>query len=122
MNIITGSGVLSAEQQESSLKLRFPVEGPDIHLPKSVAYAPLINSHDHLVGNWVPRAGDNRPYQNSHIWVEDMKGSFAYRERDQFWKNDGSFDLLEPLANTVARLGAYKNLLSGCGSVEDHAP
>ncbi|MFA7542843.1 MAG: amidohydrolase family protein, partial [Candidatus Cloacimonadaceae bacterium] len=83
---------------------------------------PLINSHDHLIGNWVPRAGDNRPYANSHIWVEDMKDSFAFQERSRFWHNDGSFNLLEPNALNVARLGAYKNLFSGCGIVHDHAP
>jgi hypothetical protein len=93
-----------------------------IEIPRSVAYIPLINAHDHLVGNWVPRAGEHRPYHNSHIWVEDMRDSFSFHERNKFWLNDGSFDLLDPAALTVARLGAYKNLFSGCGTVHDHAP
>jgi len=32
-----------------------------------IAYPPLINSHDHLIGNWTPRTGDNRPYLNAAI-------------------------------------------------------
>ena len=27
---------------------------------------PLVNSHDHLIGNWYPRSGINAPYINSH--------------------------------------------------------
>ena len=37
---------------------------------------PIINSHDHLIGNWYPRSGTNAPYINSHIWVEDNKTWF----------------------------------------------
>ncbi len=93
-----------------------------LELPRIVAYVPLINSHDHLVGNWVPRAGDHRPYPNSHVWVEDMKDSFSFHERDGFWMNDGSFNLSEARALQMASLGCYKNLFSGCGRVHDHAP
>lgn len=88
----------------------------------AIAYTPLINSHDHLIGNWVPRAGDKRPYANSHIWVEDMKNSFAFHERNNFWVNDGSFNLSEPDSLLLAKLGAYKSLFCGCSAVQDHAP
>ncbi len=88
----------------------------------SIAYSPLINSHDHLIGNWVPRAGDKRPYVNSHIWVEDMKHSFSFHERNVFWTNDGTFHLEEPASLLLAKLGAYKSLFCGCGIVHDHAP
>ncbi|MDD3235918.1 MAG: amidohydrolase family protein [Candidatus Cloacimonetes bacterium] len=88
----------------------------------SIAYVPLINSHDHLIGNWVPRAGDKRPYVNSHIWVEDMRNSFSFHERNKYWINDGSFQLSEPQSLLLAKLGAYKSLFSGCGIVQDHAP
>ncbi len=88
----------------------------------SIAYPPLINSHDHLVGNWYPRAGHNRPYINSHIWVEDMKDAASYRERDKVWLNDGSFNLIEGNATILVNLGIYKNLFSGVGLVQDHAP
>ena len=110
--------------------------GIDLHLPKSLvaeeelrleisgatAYTPLINSHDHLIGNWVPRAGDKRPYVNSHIWVEDMKNSFSFHERNKFWINDGKFDLWQPHSLLLAQLGTYKSLFCGCCLVQDHAP
>lgn len=93
-----------------------------LELSKSIAYSPLINAHDHLVGNWVPRAGDKRPYPNSHIWVEDMKNSFSFHERSKFWHNDGSFQHMDHSALAIAKLGAYKNLFSGCSIVHDHGP
>jgi 5-methylthioadenosine/S-adenosylhomocysteine deaminase len=122
MRITTGLGVVTPDDIRENLGLQLSEEGPSLKIPHSIAYAPLINSHDHLIGNWVPRAGDHRPYPNSHIWVEDMKDSFSFEERSKYWFNDGSFKLLEPKAYSIARLGAYKNLFSGCGIVHDHAP
>lgn len=122
MKIIAGRAVVQPDDIRENLLLELAAEGPTLKIPHSIAYAPLINSHDHLVGNWVPRAGERRPYPNSHIWVEDMKSSYSFLERSKFWFNDGSFELLEPAALTVAKLGAYKNLFSGCGTVQDHAP
>ncbi len=122
MKIIAGHGVINPDDVRSNLKLDLPGEDLELKLPDGMAYVPLINSHDHLVGNWVPKAGDKRPYPNSHIWVEDMKQSFSFRERNQYWLNDGSFDLLQHTAHSVAKLGAYKNLFSGCGIVQDHGP
>ncbi len=119
--------VLSSDRIEHGIELclqaKTLADAPDfLTLPGVYAYSPLINSHDHLVGNWVPKAGDNRPYINSHIWVEDMKDAFAYQERSKFWVNDGRFELHEPVASKVALLGVYKNLFSGCAIVQDHAP
>ena len=118
--------VVTADHVKADLVLQLALDAGDVEevreLPKTVAYVPLINSHDHLIGNWVPRAGDHRPYPNSHVWVEDMKESFSFHERDSFWKNDGSFDLSEARALQMAALGCYKNLFSGCGRVQDHAP
>ncbi len=96
---------------------------PDlIEIPPAFAYAPLINAHDHLVGNWFPRSGDNRPYPSSHLWVEDMKQSFSIQERNNFWINPGDGNYTEERALLLAQLGAYKNLFSGCGFVQDHSP
>lgn len=122
MKIICGRGVIHPDDVRENLQLQLDEEGPTLSIPQSIAYVPLINSHDHLVGNWVPRAGDHRPYPNSHIWVEDMKDSFSFQERNKYWFNDGSFDLLKANAHSVAKLGAYKNLFCGCGVVHDHAP
>jgi len=118
--------VISPDRVERDVALHLKASGTEhsevIEVPGAIAYLPLINSHDHLVGNWVPRAGDNRPYHNSHVWVEDMKQSFSCHERNHFWANDGSFKLCESHALRMALLGCYKNLFSGCGTVQDHAP
>lgn len=119
--------VLSSDRVEIKLDLdlhlKVPGVGPELCVSeKTIAYSPMINSHDHLIGNWYPRAGDKRPYHNSHIWVEDMKESFSFHERNQFWMNDGRFRLVEPASLLLAQLGAYKNLFSGCMVVQDHAP
>jgi len=126
MKIRPSISVLSSDRIEHEIDLEIGAAlnpaSPDLIELDAYAYSPLINSHDHLIGNWVPRAGDHRPYPNSHIWVEDMKSSFAFLERNQFWVNDGSFQLMDPSASVLAILGAYKNLFSGCGLVQDHAP
>ncbi len=82
--------VISPDRMEQGIDLYLwgsPFEEIDLRkdCSNAIAYIPLINSHDHLISNWVPRAGNNRPYKNSHIWVEDMKESFAFQERDIFW-------------------------------------
>jgi hypothetical protein len=125
MKLKACQSVISYNDVREGIVLNLNPIGPDpavLEIPKSVAYVPLINAHDHLVGNWFPRAGDKRPYPNSHIWVEDMKDSFSFHERSKFWHNDGSFKHLDPAALAIARLGAYKNLFSGCSVVQDHGP
>jgi len=91
-------------------------------LEDSIAYPPFINSHDHLVGNWYPKAGTHAPYVNSHIWVKDMRESDSVKERNKFWVNDGQFNLLAEKPSTLVWLGVYKNIFSGVGTVQDHAP
>ena len=119
--------VISSDRVETridlNLQCRFFLDAPEsLALEGAVAFIPLINSHDHLIGNWVPRAGDKCPYPNSHIWVEDMKSSFSFQERNQFWFNDGSFELSTRQALLLAQLGCYKSLFSGAATVQDHAP
>jgi len=86
-----------------------------------ISSIPVINSHDHLIGNWYPRSGINAPYQNSHIWVEDNKTSPSVLERNKIWVNDGNFDFMSGNAHILVKLGAYKNLFSGTSIVQDHA-
>lgn len=119
--------VISPEQILPDVELQLQMQGDPltselIEIPPAYAYAPMINSHDHLVGNWFPRSGDNRPYPSSHLWVEDMKQSFAIQERNNFWQNSGDGNYTEARALLLAQLGAYKNLFSGCGFVQDHSP
>lgn len=122
MNLLSTQVVIDPDTVHQEQPLRLNRLEKNLSLDDSTAYCPLINAHDHLIGNWFPKAGDERPYPNSHIWVEDMKQSFSFLERNKFWFNDGSFDLLVPEALTLAHLGAYKNLFSGCSAVQDHAP
>jgi hypothetical protein len=127
MNIKPSISVISPDRVEHGIDLFLSgILADSEHLRHqqngAVAYVPLINSHDHLIGNWVPRAGDKRPYANSHIWVEDMKNSFSFHERNIFWINDGRFHLNEPNSLILAQLGAYKSLFSGCSIVQDHGP
>jgi len=91
-----------------------------IHKENVYAYPPLINSHDHLVGNWYPRNGDNRPYPNSDIWVKEIQFSKSLQERNKVWVNDSNFNLLKGNAHLLTTLGIYKNIFSGCGIVQDH--
>ena len=94
----------------------------EIKCPNSIAYPPFINGHEHLISNWYPRAGKNRPYPNADIWVEDMKTSESFLERNKVWLNNGSFKLDEGNAKLITQLGVYKNIFSGCTIVQDHVP
>ena len=71
--------------------------------------AGLINSHDHLLGNYYPKVG-NGPYENWLPWDNDLKSAPVYQERQQIENRD------------LYLLGAYKNLLSGVTTVSDHIP
>lgn len=96
--------------------------GNQLELKNATAYPTFTNSHDHLIGNWYPKAGPHRPYINTHIWVEDMKQAESVLERNKIWVNDGSFDLMRGDAPLLAQIGAYKNIFSGCAIIQDHGP
>ncbi len=75
-------------------------------------YPALVNVHDHLRGNYLPRVGpaEGSFYPNWSRWDADLKASPVFAERS---------------ALSVAQmylLGAYKNLFSGVGTVNDHFP
>ncbi|MDA3901456.1 MAG: amidohydrolase family protein [Spirochaetes bacterium] len=69
----------------------------------------LINSHDHLMGSYYPKVGKG-PYQNWLPWDNDLKSDPVYEERQQIVNRD------------LYLIGAYRNLLSGVTSVQDHIP
>ncbi|MFO7896107.1 MAG: amidohydrolase family protein [Candidatus Cloacimonadales bacterium] len=85
-----------------------------------IAYPPLINSHDHLIGNWYPRAQANNPYDTVDKWVDEMRFTPPFLERNKIWKGNGKFDLTDQRAQLITQLGAYKNLFSGVQVVQDH--
>lgn len=69
----------------------------------------LINSHDHMIGNYYPKVG-NGPYISWLPWDNDLKSADVYRERQQIDNRD------------LHLLSAYRNLLSATTSVHDHIP
>lgn len=69
----------------------------------------LINSHDHLVGNYYPKVG-NGPYTNWLPWDNDLKSSLVYAERQQIENRD------------LYLLAGYRNLISATTTVSDHIP
>jgi 5-methylthioadenosine/S-adenosylhomocysteine deaminase len=78
----------------------------------SFVYPALVNCHDHLRGNYLPRVGpsEGRFYANWASWDADLKASPVFAERS---------------ALSVAQmyqLGGYKNLFSGVATVHDHFP
>lgn len=78
----------------------------------SFVYPALINAHDHLRGNYIPRVGpkgDNY-YVNWGPWDADLKSSPVYSERANISIEQMYF------------LGAYKNLFSGVVTTNDHFP
>jgi len=75
-------------------------------------YPALINVHDHLRGNYLPRVGPPKGvfYLNWAPWDKDLKSSPVYSERANIGIED------------AYSLSAYKNLFSGVVTVHDHFP
>jgi len=78
----------------------------------SVAYPALINSHDHMRGNYLPRVGPKPGsfYLNWGPWDNDLKSSAAFAERENLSEENKYF------------LSSYKNIFSGVVTVNDHFP
>ncbi len=92
----------------------------DLNCKDLIAYPPFINSHDHLISNWYPKASESQPYKNVNLWVVGMKATPSFIERNKVWINDGSFDLTLGTAPLIVKLGIFKNMFSGCAVVQDH--
>jgi cytosine/adenosine deaminase-related metal-dependent hydrolase len=80
--------------------------------PEAYVYPGLINVHDHLRGNYLPRVGppEGSFYPNWAPWDADLKASPVYSER-------ASLSVAQ-----MYLLGGYKNLFSGVATVQDHFP
>ncbi len=72
----------------------------------------LINIHDHLRGDYLPKVGPQGKnyYVNWSYWDYDLKSSPVFTERANIAVED------------CYSLGAYKNLFSGVTTVNDHFP
>ena len=78
----------------------------------SYIYPALVNIHDHMRGNYLPRVGPNGDlyYINWSYWDADLKSSPVYQERANI------------TIDQMYALSAYKNLFSGVATVNDHFP
>jgi cytosine/adenosine deaminase-related metal-dependent hydrolase len=81
---------------------------------RSFVYPALINTHDHLRGNYLPRVGPAMGkgyYLNWLPWDNDLKASPCYAERTKALNLESGY-----------LLSAYKTLFSGVVTVNDHFP
>ncbi|MCL2192109.1 MAG: amidohydrolase family protein [Treponema sp.] len=79
---------------------------------KSCVYPSLINTHDHLQGNYLPPVGPKPGtfYLTWLPWDTDFKASETYKERSKLNRED------------LYALSGYKCLFSGVTTVNDHFP
>jgi cytosine/adenosine deaminase-related metal-dependent hydrolase len=79
---------------------------------KSFIYPSLINTHDHLQGNYRPPVGPKKGnfYLTWLPWDNDLKASKTFQERSQLTRED------------LYALSGYKCLFSGVTTVNDHFP
>ena len=102
VNILIENGRISAvSEKDISSSVKINASG--------IISSGLINSHDHLLGNYYPKVG-NGPYENWLPWDNDLKSAPVYQERCQIENRD------------LYLLGAYRNLVSGVTTVSDHMP
>ena len=73
-------------------------------------YPGLINAHDHMRGNYLPRIGPKNDnfYINWSPWDNDLKASGTVEERSHI------------TVEQMYYLSAYKSLFSGVTTVQDH--
>ncbi|MDR0386995.1 MAG: amidohydrolase family protein [Treponema sp.] len=78
----------------------------------SVVYPGLINTHDHLQGNYLPPVGPKQGafYLTWLPWDNDLKASATFAERSKLSRED------------LYNLSGYKCLFSGVTTVNDHFP
>jgi len=99
-----GSAAKAAGAQDAHVKI--DLKG------KSFIYPSLINTHDHLQGNYRPPVG---PKAGSYYltwlpWDKDLKASKTFQERSNLSRED------------LYALSSYKCLFSGVTTVNDHFP
>ena len=79
---------------------------------KSFVYPSLINTHDHLQGNYRPAVGPKKGsfYLTWLPWDNDLKASKTFEERSKLNREE------------LYALSGYKCLFSGVTTVNDHFP
>ena len=79
---------------------------------KSYVYPSLINTHDHLQGNYRPAIGPKKGtyYLTWQPWDNDLKASATFTERSKMSREE------------LYLLSSYKCIFSGVTTVNDHFP
>ena len=79
---------------------------------KSFVYPSLINTHDHLQGNYRPAIGPKKGsyYLTWQPWDSDLKSSATFAERSKMTREE------------IYTLSSYKCIFSGVTTVNDHFP
>ena len=79
---------------------------------KSYIYPSLINTHDHLQGNYRPAIGPKKGsfYLTWQPWDKDLKASATFTERSKMSREE------------LYTLSSYKCIFSGVTTVNDHFP
>ena len=87
--------------------------GPVLDLNgRSFVYPSLINTHDHLQGNYRPAVGPPKGtyYLTWQPWDKDLKASDTFKERSKMSREE------------LYLLSSYKCIFSGVTTVNDHFP
>jgi len=79
---------------------------------KSYVYPSLINTHDHMQGNYRPAIGPKEGtfYLTWQPWDNDLKASATFTERSKLTREE------------LYLLSSYKCIFSGVTTVNDHFP
>ena len=101
---IKGDKIVSADEKSKSIKINLN--------EKSFVYPSLINTHDHLQGNYRPPVGPKKGnfYLTWLPWDKDLKSSKTFAERSNLTRED------------LYAFSGYKCLFSGVTTVNDHFP
>jgi len=100
---ISGKKIIS---QKNNSRLAFDLK------EKSYVYPSLINTHDHLQGNYRPPIGPQKGtfYLTWQPWDKDLKASSTFTERSKLSREE------------LYTLSSYKCIFSGVTTVNDHFP
>ncbi len=104
MPLVVRDGCLATEPSRA---------GAHIDLSGHVILPGLINAHEHLQVNAVPRLPQGQPFPNSYAWIEAFQKHFD---------DPAVADALQVSKATRLRHGALKNLLAGVTCVAHHDP
>lgn len=108
---IESAGCLDIRAQRIASPVSSGVHRVDLK-GSSMVYPALINVHDHMRGNYLPRVGPKPGvyYINWSPWDNDLKASAAFAERENLSEEN------------KYSLSSYKNIFSGVATVNDHFP